>query len=121
MTDDPVDHSVQGVLPLRLRTDHALKQVRQLAAYSSNIDWSVHTLQRMHERDITDSMVVQVLREGDVQGDVIAGKHPGEWKVKIVKAIRGRREIGVVALIMRRSRLFIKTVEWEDMGRYSRW
>ena len=60
-------------------------------------------------------MAVEVLRKGDVKGDIEAGKNPGEWKVKVVKQIKGRREIGVIVLIMRQSRLFIKTVEWEDL------
>ena len=31
------------------------------------------------------------------KGDIEAGKRPGEWKVKMVYATRGRREVGVVA------------------------
>jgi len=39
----------------------------------------------------------------------------GEWKCKMVYPIRGAREVGVVTIILKSDRLFIKTVEWEDL------
>lgn len=39
----------------------------------------------------------------------------GEWKVTVVKRIAGRREAGVVTIILKDAEtLFVKTVEWMD-------
>jgi hypothetical protein len=88
--------------------------VHRLAADTRNIAWSTHALQRMTERDITDRVAVDVLRTGWLQGGVAPGDKPGEWKVKMVKMVRGRREVGVVVITIREERLLVKTAEWED-------
>ncbi len=72
-------------------------------------------LERMDERGITDHIAVEVLRTGWPKGIIEPGSHPGEWKVKMVKEVRGRREVGVVVITIRSERLFVKTVEWEDV------
>ena len=69
----------------------------------------------MEERDISDLQALQVLRTGMIEGAIEAGKHKGEWKCKMVAGIRGRREVGVVTICSNGQRLFVKTVEWEDM------
>jgi hypothetical protein len=60
-------------------------------------------------------MAIEVLRGGCVKGDIEPGQQPGEWKLKIAKTIKGRREAGVAVLIIREQRLLVKTVEWEDI------
>ena len=50
-----------------------------------------------------------------LEGAIEPGKKPGEWKVKMVKEVRGRREVGVVVITIRNERLFVKTAEWEDV------
>jgi hypothetical protein len=37
-------------------------------------------------------------------------KNPGEWKIKMCKAMKGQREVGVVTIIVRHQRLFVKAV-----------
>jgi hypothetical protein len=87
----------------------------RLAADTRNIAWSVHAQQRMTERDIIDRVAVDVLRTGFLEGPIEPGTKPGEWKAKMVKEVRGRREVGVVVITIRNEKLFVKTVEWEDV------
>jgi hypothetical protein len=102
-------------VPFRMRPDKALKIIRQLAADSANIAWSQHARERMVSREISDRTAVGVLREGYIKGPVEPGSNPGEWKTKVCKEVKGRREVGVVIVIVRAKRLFVKTVEWEDL------
>ena len=88
--------------------------IHKLAADTDNILWSKHALARMDERGITDKMAVEVLQRGDVKGSAEAGQNPGEWKVKLVRRMKGHREAGVVVLTVRNGRLLVKTAEWED-------
>ena len=69
----------------------------------------------MRERDISIRVALTVIREGTVMGDIEPGCHPGEWKAKVVRNMKGRRDVGVVVLLVRNDRLIVKTVEWEDM------
>ncbi|WP_418368996.1 hypothetical protein [Tsuneonella dongtanensis] len=59
--------------------------------------------------------VVRVLRTGHIDGEIIAGQSPGEWKCKVVANVRGSRDIGVVTLVIGGDRILVKTVEWEDL------
>jgi hypothetical protein len=88
--------------------------IQRLAGDTRNIFWSRHALERMHERDITAMAVLDVLRTGQPIGHVEPGKNPGEWKLKLWKPLKGRREAGVVVLVIRERRVLVKTVEWED-------
>jgi hypothetical protein len=94
--------------------------IRELAKDSRNVRWrskqyETHVASRMDWRDITDQMMFEVLRTGFVKGDITPGRAPGEWKVKMCKEMKGRREVGVVTIVINQKRLFIKTVEWEDL------
>ena len=75
----------------------------------------MHVEGRMELRDIDHMMMFEVLRTGYLEGDIVPGKNPGEWKAKMVKKMKGNRELGVVTIVIRNTRLFIKTVEWEDV------
>jgi hypothetical protein len=99
----------------RPRPETIRNLIHRLAADTANIAWSEHALARMPERDITDQMALSVLRTGSLDGPIEPGNHPGEWKVKMVKELRGRREVGVVVITIRHQRLLVKTVEWEDL------
>lgn len=101
------------VVQMRPETIRAL--VHRLARDTANIKWSVHALARMSERGIRDHVVVDVLRGGDVKGEIDPGKNSGEWKVKMTREAKGRREVGVVVVVIRNARLFVKTAEWEDV------
>lgn len=102
------------VLPLRQRPHEFLKMVHELAADSRNIAWSQHARERFEQRGISIRMALDVLRNGRISGEIVAGNMAGEWKAKIVNLVPGRREVGVVAILVKESRVFVKTVEWED-------
>ena len=89
--------------------------IHELARNTSNIGWSTHALERMAERDITDRVAVDVLRTGSLQGRIEPGSNPGEWKVEMVKEVKGQRKVGIVVITIRNARLFVKTTEWEDL------
>lgn len=97
------------------RPDEMLARIKHLAKESKNVGFSDHAEDRMDERGITDLDVLRVLRSGDISGPIEPGAYEGEWKCKIVAPIKGRREGGVVTLLIRNRRLRIKTVEWEDL------
>lgn len=101
---------------MRLHPGDALALVRAIVAGGSqHVKFGAHARQRMVERDIPDKIVFDVLRSGYVKGGCEAGSGPNEWKLKLCKAVKGRREVGVITLIVRRTDLLIKTVEWEDL------
>lgn len=97
------------------RPDEVLTRIKRLAKDSKNVAFSTHAEDRMDERGITDLDALRVLRTGEIVGAIEPGKKEGEWKCKIVAPVKGRREVGVVTLLIRNSRLRIKTVEWEDL------
>lgn len=92
-----------------------LKRIRGIAAVSERVFFGNHATERMEERGITNLDVLRVLRLGEIKGEIEPGKNEGEWKCKIVAQKRGSRQIGVVTLTSQAQRLFIKTVEWEDL------
>lgn len=100
----------------RLTAAIAEKRIKLIAAVSDNIRWAVHALQRMEEREILDVDVLRILRDGMISGEPEETPRGGEWKCKMVRKLRGSREAGVVAIILRGSEfLLVKTVEWEDL------
>lgn len=109
-----------AVVQFKPRASDLERTIRELAKNSSNVRWravshETHAESRMEWRDITDRMMFEVLRTGYLKGDVEPGRCPGEWKAKMVKQMKGKREVGVVTIVIRNQRLFIKTVEWEDL------
>ncbi len=107
--------SSRNVAPLVIKPAEFVARVRAIAADTSRVSWSSHARERMEERDIPIRVALSVLREGHISGPVEAGLNPGEWKAKIVRNVKGRRDVGVAVLIVRNDRLFVKTVEWEDL------
>jgi hypothetical protein len=75
-----------------------------------------HAEERMRGRDIDMFDVRQVLKTGEIVGTIEPGINADEWKCKVTASPRfpeDKREIGVVTIVVRASRLLIKTVEWE--------
>lgn len=108
------------VVPFAPRISELEKTIRSLAANSRNVRWrarsyETHAESRMEWRDITDRMMFDVLRTGFIKGEIEPGRSPGEWKAKMVKQMKGTREVGVVTVVINSQRLFVKTVEWEDL------
>lgn len=104
-----------SVVSMRPRPHKLEARVHELAVDSRNVAWGGHAKERMEERDITDRMMFEVLRTGALRGEIEACERPDEWCCKLVKQMKGRREVGVVTIVIRNRRLFIKTVEWEDL------
>lgn len=51
-------------LDFRPRPETVRNLVHMLARDTGNIAWSAHALERMSEREITDLLVIEVLRSG---------------------------------------------------------
>jgi hypothetical protein len=98
-----------------VRPESVRNLVRKLAQNTTNIQWRRHAQDRMVERDITDEMALEVLRQGDIKGEIEPGQQPDELKVKMVRHIKGRREVGVVVVVVKSLSLRVITVEWEDL------
>ena len=111
MSKGPLEGDVVSFQP---RESDLMATIRELAKDTSKVSFGRHCLERMDERSITTLDALRVLRTGDIEGGIEAGKHHGEWKCKVIAAIRGNREIGVVTVVIHERRLKIKTVEWED-------
>jgi Domain of unknown function (DUF4258) len=103
------------VLHFRPLPSQMLDLVQKIAKDSGCVYFGPHSQDRMEERGISTLDALRVLRTGDIKGSVEPGKNTGEWKCKIVKQMKGTREIGVVTLVVNAGRLFIITVEWEDL------
>ena len=103
-----------SVTPFRLTPSVAQKKIREAAADSNNVILGNHALERMEERGIYDVSVFEILRTGVIEGNPEVTES-NEWKCKMVKKLRGAREAGVVTIILHNGKLFVKTVEWEDL------
>lgn len=111
MTDEEAQ---QRVLRLKPRLAEFEERVHNLAEKSEQVRWSRHALERMTERDIPLRVALEVLRRGYVVGHIEPGSNPGEWKAKIVRNVKGQRDVGVIAITVRNDHILVKTVEWED-------
>jgi hypothetical protein len=91
-----------------------MKRIRDLAtagAYS----WNKHVFKRRDERDIDIHDIRDVLCFGEIEGAIVPGVNPGEWKCKVTaRPDQTSRRLGVVTVVIRNERLFLVTVEWED-------
>lgn len=108
------DDKKSTVTAMRLTAAVAQKRIRELAEVTENVVFGPHARQRMKEREIFDIDVLRVLRKGFVD-DAPEMTERGEWKCKVTLKIRGGRTAGVVTIFLHNGRLFIKTVEWEDV------
>jgi hypothetical protein len=92
-----------------------IQLIRQLAA-DGKVAWSDHAFdERSTERSIRPLDALNVLRFGDIEGKIVAGKKPGEWRCLVRRPVGwSPREVGVATVVMRKDRLLIVTVEWMD-------
>lgn len=91
-----------------------IKLIRKLVARG---DWwfKEHADEREEERDIDDDDVLKVIELGDIEGDIVRGDHPGEWKCCVVgRPLWAERDVGVVTVVVRDQEVLIITVEWMD-------
>lgn len=102
-----------SVSKLRLTQAVAQERIRKIALTSLNVILGTHAKERMVERDIVRHDIDRVLRNGYVEG-IPEPAEEGEWKCKMTLPIKGRRDLGVVVILLRNGKLFVKTAEWED-------
>jgi hypothetical protein len=102
------------VTNFRLTAREAERRIHKTAEKTEYVIFGDHALERMDERNITDAQVYEVLRTGHVT-EQPALTELGEWKCKVTKGLRGGREVGVITIILKNGKLFVKTVEWEDV------
>lgn len=102
------------VTAFRLTTAQAERRIHEIAKTTANVIFGTHALERMEERGITDAQVFEVLRRGRVSEPLVQTEF-GEWKCKITEQLRGRRSVGAVTIFLHNGKLFLKTVEWEDI------
>ena len=101
------------MVPFRMTASRAEAIIRETAQDSDNVIFGDHARERMEERDFSDLEMLGALRTGMVMEEPT--KMPrGEWKCKVVKRLRGVRDVGVVTIVLLSGKLFLKTVEWED-------
>jgi hypothetical protein len=103
-----------NVTSMRLTAAVAQTRIRETAKVSENVILGKHARERMAEREIFDVDVLRVLRGGFVD-EAPTKTDQGEWKCKVTLKILGGRTAGVITIILHNSKLFVKTVEWEDL------
>lgn len=103
------------VTVMRLTAGVAEKRIREIALVTENVILGNHARKRMIERELFDVDVFRILRQGHVD-DVPELTDSKEWKCKITMKIRGGRTAGVVTIILHNGKLFVKTVEWENLS-----
>lgn len=113
MPKPPKNTPLSNFTEFRLTAAVAEKRIQQIALTTENVILGVHALARMTEREIFDVDVFRVLRTGYVD-EPPEQTAANEWKCKVTLKLRGGRTAGVVTIIMQNSKLFVKTVEWED-------
>jgi Domain of unknown function (DUF4258) len=104
----------KNVTVMRLTVAVAQKRIREIAQKTENVILGTHARERMSEREIFDVDVFRVLREGYVD-DAPELTERNEWKCKIALKIKGGRTAGIVTIILHNGKLFVKTVEWENL------
>lgn len=92
----------------------AEKRIRATAMDSNNVILSDHALERMEQRGFVDVQVFEILRTGVIVENPTQTQFR-EWKCKVIKKLRGAREAGVITIILQNGKLWVKTVEWEDV------
>ena len=98
------------------RPGELIRLVRLLAS-QGKMRFTTHALEdRMGLRGIELDDVLQILKHGDIDGRIVPGKRPGEWKCLVVgKLAWTPREAGVATIVVRQDHLIIITTEWMDL------
>ncbi|MGB1214622.1 MAG: DUF4258 domain-containing protein [Pikeienuella sp.] len=81
---------------------------------TANVIFTNHAFDRVGERDITRLDAFRILRTGSCV-DGPKKDDDGNWVVTMAKRLKGRREAGVVTVIVvGEEKLIIPTIEWMD-------
>lgn len=100
-----------------LRPDEAETIIRRRCTdeNTASVIFTDHAWDRVSIRDITREDVFKILRTGFCHDQPVRTER-GDWKVIMTKRIAGRREAGVVTIILaNEEKLVIPTVEWMDL------
>jgi hypothetical protein len=111
-----VTHLPRPINWASLRSDEAERIIRRRAAEdkTGGVIFTNHTWDRVSEREITRSDIFDILRGGFCCNPYKNEK--GHWQVIVVKRISGRRDAGVVTIILdKEEKLIVRTVEWMDI------
>ena len=89
--------------------------IRRLTA-RGDYSFSKHAIdERMVERGFDAEDVLKIMRLGDIDGPIVAGRRKGEWRCRVVGSLPWTsREAGVVTVVIREERLIFVTVKWID-------
>jgi hypothetical protein len=92
-----------------------MARIRVLAA-EGKLSFTSHALdERMPERGIDAKDVLDLLSNGEIEGEVQAGNRKSEWRCLVVGNLEwSSRNAGVVTIVVRDERLIVVTVEWMD-------
>lgn len=101
MTVARIDCHPNG-LPRVLSDDDALERVRELVAEGGRIVWSDHAHDRMEERDITTTQVLNVLKRGTVVESARWDVNYQNWKLGVQDISAGELLTVQVALDVER-------------------
>jgi len=108
-------HQNRPILALRQSEAEAIIRRRITDENTANVIFTDHAWDRVSERDITREDVFKVLRTGHCNEEPFQNEKKN-WQVTIVKRMSGRREVGVVTIILDNDeKLVIRTVEWMDL------
>lgn len=109
------DHRSTSRPPRPPHPGDLVRLIRRLAA-EGKVAFSRHVLdERLDERGFDVADVFELLRSGDIDGPIRAGRNSGEWRCLVVgRLVWSPREAGVATVVVREERLIIATVEWMD-------
>ncbi len=100
------------------KTHVLMARIREIAQDSANVAFSMHATERLNERGLTDLDVIRGYRIGDIVSAITPGERHREWVCEVVfpspEESGGRREVGVITVVVEECRLRIKTVMWKD-------
>jgi hypothetical protein len=103
------------LIRFRPKPDQILRLIRKLLK-ERKVSYLNHAeLVRMPQRGFDVFDIDHVIETGMISGQIRPGAKRGEWEVKLVSWLDWTsRKMGVVVIVVRESRLLIKTAEWED-------
>jgi hypothetical protein len=79
--------------------------------------FSSHAFDGQNERDFDLGDALEVLTNGMIEGEIVAGIDAGEWQCKMIgKVEKSSRRLGVVTVVIRDLHVFMTKIAWESAG-----
>lgn len=95
-----------------LTPEEATNKIREIATDSANVSVTMHTQERMEERDFTMRDLLELLRNGYVDDEAQYNAEKNEYKYKIARVIDSRTA-AAITVILDNQRLLIITIMWK--------